>query len=383
MRFKYEDLKTAPLIVDSIYEGGTESNIFKNDPLTKLFEIDGYKKSVGTQGGFRKSLKENNDNNIKKIAYSVIYSSGQEEHWPNYYDKSRGIFIYYGDNRVPGKNYLQTKQKGNELLKDIFLKAYESAEARKNIPPLFVFEATGVGRNVKFLGVAVPGVKDKPIEETLMLETFGEGNNQFQNYKAFFTMINIEPEGVSKEWIAQLKDYKGDPLKYAPQEWLNFVQYGVNGVSALLESNMRTIDDETEKILPSEKQYLQKVRQTQGIFREKLLQKDPRCKICGMNLKDLLIASHSKPWKDSDDKERVNIYNGFLFCPDHNALYDAGYITFSKDGNIIITDYINDSNREKFRIDENIKIEIKPEHIEYLEWHKKNVFKGKKDSKNK
>jgi hypothetical protein len=72
------------------------------------------------------------------------------------------------------------------LLKDIFDKAYGPADVRKTIPPMFVFESTGVGTNVEFLGVAVPGIKGKTREQTLELKTFGDSQNQFQNYKGFW-----------------------------------------------------------------------------------------------------------------------------------------------------------------------------------------------------
>ncbi|WP_371121728.1 hypothetical protein [Paenibacillus sp. OK060] len=38
-----------------------------------------------------------------------------------------------------------------------------------------------------------------------------------------------------------------------------------------------------------------------------------------------LRPSHGKPWRNSDN-ERLDKYNGFLFCPAHDSLYDKGYI---------------------------------------------------------
>ena len=75
MRFKYEQLSSAPLIIGAIYEGGSKGNPAADDPLTKLFKIDGYSKSVGNRGGFRKSTKEDKGKNTKEIAYGVVFSS--------------------------------------------------------------------------------------------------------------------------------------------------------------------------------------------------------------------------------------------------------------------------------------------------------------------
>ncbi|MCP1494602.1 hypothetical protein J2Y73_004633 [Peribacillus frigoritolerans] len=124
----------------------------------------------------------------KEIAYGVIFSTGKIKEWPYSYDKATGTFIYYGDNKEPGKHYLNTKQKGNAWLKDIFEKAYGPYEVRKTIPPMFVFESTGLGLNVELFGIAVPGGKGKTHDQALELNTFGESPNQFKNYKAHLTM---------------------------------------------------------------------------------------------------------------------------------------------------------------------------------------------------
>ncbi|MFC4799461.1 HNH endonuclease [Neobacillus sp. GCM10023253] len=375
MRFKYEQLSSAPLLVNSIYESGSKGNPAADDPLTKLFKVDGYTKSVGNRGGFRKSSKEVNGKPTKQIAYGVIYSTGKIKEWPDTYDKSTGTFIYYGDNREPGNDYLNTKQKGNAWLKEIFEKAYGTYEARKTVPPMFVFETTGNGLNVEFLGVAVPGVKGKTLNQSLELKTFGETGNQFQNYIAHLTMINIEPEGVSRDWLAQLKNINGNPLKHAPKEWINFVQNGPAKIIPLNEKNKKTIDTTPDLILPSEKEYLAKVRTTQGKFRENLLRISPVCKICGMNITELLVASHIKPWKDSDNHERIVSYNGFLLCPSHDAAFDKGYITFNNDGKIILSHLIDNQNKELLNLNEDIKIELHPSQQKYITWHRENVFK--------
>lgn len=375
MRFRYDELSFAPLLVNSIYEGGSKGNPVLDDPLTKLFKLDKFSKSVGNMGGFRKSLKEFNGKKTKEIAYCVIFTTGKIEEWPDFYDKSTGTFIYYGDNRIPGNHYLNTKQKGNVFLKDIFNKAYDSVNSRINIPPIFVFESTGVGSNVEFLGVAVPGVKGKTFEQSLQLETYGKPPNQFQNFKAHFTIINLEPSGVSKEWLAQLKDINGDTLKSAPKEWINFVENGPEALIPLDLSNTETIDNSPNIIISSEKQYLQKVRTTQGKFRESLLKYAPSCKICGMDISNLLIASHIKPWKDCNDIERLDFYNGLLLCPAHNAAFDSGYISFDNQGKIIISNSLNQKNKKLLQINENIQIHLESRHLYYMEWHIKNVFK--------
>ncbi|MFD2681949.1 HNH endonuclease [Bacillus seohaeanensis] len=375
MRFKYEELNSAPLLVNAIYEGGSKGNPAADDPLNKLFRIEGFTKSVGNRGGFRKSNIENNGKSTKEIAYAVIFTTGKIEEWPDTLDKSNGTFIYYGDNRQPGNYYLNTKQRGNALLKDIFEKAYESTEARKSIPPLFVFESTGVGTNVEFLGVAVPGIIGKTLEDALELATFGESPNLFQNYKAYFTMINIEPSGISREWLAQLKGTNGNPLKYAPSEWINFVNNGPGNVTPLNIKQKEIINNSSDVVLPSERQYLRKVRTTQGKFRESLLKAEPSCKVCGMDILNLLVASHIKPWKDCNDIERVDFFNGLLLCPAHNAAFDGGYISFDDEGSIVLSHDLSKQNKELLKLNDTIKIKLESKHIPYMNWHTNKVFR--------
>mgnify|MGYP001050324362 CR=1 FL=1 len=377
MRFKYEELSYAPLLVNSIYEGGTIGNPAADDPLTKLFRVDGFKKSVGNRGGFRKSKKELNGKTTDDIAYSVIYSTGKIKEWPDYYDEITGTFIYYGDNREPGNPILNTKQKGNKWLKEIFGKAYGPYEERKTIPPMFVFESTGLGTNVEFLGIAVPGVKGKTRKQALERKSFGESPNQFENYKAHLTMINIEPDGISREWLAQLKDINGDTLRYAPKEWINFIKNGPDNLTPLDIKHKETIDDTINITLPSEKQYLGKVRTSQGKFRENLLKASPICKVCGMNIPNLLVASHIKPWKDCNDNERIDIYNGLLLCPVHDAVFDRGYISFDSEGNIKISKLLDNKNISLLGLKGDIKIELEYRHYGYMNWHINNVFKHK------
>ena len=373
MRYKYEQLSSAPLIVNAIYEGGSKGNPAADDPLTKLFKINGYTKSVGNRGGFRKSTKEDKGKRTKEIAYGVVFSTGKIKEWPNTYDKSTGTFTYYGDNKKPGNHYLNTKQKGNAWLKYIYEKAYGSYNNRKAVPPIFVFESTGVGVNVEFLGIAVPGIKGKSQYETLELLNFGE----FKNYKANLTMINIEPKGVSREWIAQLKDINGDITKHAPKEWINFIENGLGNVTPLDILHKQTFDNSENIILPSEKHYLRKVRTTQGKFRESLLKNAPFCKVCGMDVSDLLVASHIKPWKDANDMERIDSYNGLL-CPAHNAAFDSGYITFKTDGSIEISPQLNKINQELLCLNQDIKVELELSHHPYIDWHFKYVFRKNK-----
>ena len=114
---KFDDLGKSNLIPGCIYEGGDTKTPLKDDPLSKLFKIDGYKKGIGNIGGFRKASKEENGKIINEnIAFVVMVDSGKQEEWPNEMDENTGIFKYYGDNRTPGNDIFKTKKLGREYL---------------------------------------------------------------------------------------------------------------------------------------------------------------------------------------------------------------------------------------------------------------------------
>lgn len=120
-----------------------------------------------------------------------------------------------------------------------------------------------------------------------------------------------------------------------------------------------------------DKEAVVKVRVNQGVFRERLFQKYQKCCLCNVNLKGLLVASHIKPWVDSTPEERLDINNGFIFCPTHDKLFDKGYISFDDNGNILISDEMDQINRTFCNIDSGMSIEINDKQKVYLECHRK------------
>lgn len=46
----------------------------------------------------------------------------------------------------------------------------------------------------------------------------------------------------------------------------------------------------------------------------------------GLESHRLLSASHIKPWRDSDDRERLDRANGLAACPTHDAAFDTGLL---------------------------------------------------------
>ena len=66
------------------------------------------------------------------------------------------------------------------------------------------------------------------------------------------------------------------------------------------------------------------------------------CCITGLSNSSLLIASHIKPWKLSDETEKTNPCNGLCLNSLHDRAFDQGFITVTPDYKIYISDEISD-----------------------------------------
>jgi 5-methylcytosine-specific restriction protein A len=89
----------------------------------------------------------------------------------------------------------------------------------------------------------------------------------------------------------------------------------------------------------------------------------------------MLKASHIKPWKDSDNTERLDKFNGFLLSPNIDSAFDAGLISFEDTGEIIISSAFTEA--DKLSIHPEMKLrQVFRENKPYLAYHRKNVFQG-------
>ena len=218
----FDKLDTSDLILDCIYKGGPVSNM-SSEPFHKLIP------GCGNSGGFRKKLREDGSG---QCAYVVLYTSMEEKEWPDYLDEDTGIFKYYGDNRKPGNGITKTRKGGNLILEEVFDRLDRGINL-KDMPPFLVFKKTGNGRDIRFLGLAVPGNPNLSPNEELVAKWYKVNGQRFENYEAYFTILNTGAEPISRKWIEMLiKDHKNS-MKYAPDAWLKFIRKGRSGIDAL------------------------------------------------------------------------------------------------------------------------------------------------------
>jgi putative restriction endonuclease len=124
----------------------------------------------------------------------------------------------------------------------------------------------------------------------------------------------------------------------------------------------------------TQKEQLVKSRIGQGAFRDGLLAKWKRCCMTGCEIRPILRASHIKPWRHSNNGERLDVFNGLLLSPNMDALFDGGLISFSDNGEILYGPEITNEDLIALGCKPNLTIKFTERHAPYLEHHRNDVF---------
>jgi len=80
-----------------------------------------------------------------------------------------------------------------------------------------------------------------------------------------------------------------------------------------------------------------KIRRGQEYFRDAVLNNfGGRCGICGLAIRELLIASHILPWR-THAAERLNVRNGLCLSRLHDTAFDRGFIAFDDNFRLLLS----------------------------------------------
>lgn len=142
-----------------------------------------------------------------------------------------------------------------------------------------------------------------------------------------------------------------------------------------------------EFVLPigTEKETLIKQRVNQRFFRQAVLTSyNNACCMTGLSNKELLVASHIKPWKDSNGCEKTDPRNGLCLNSLHDKAFDCGFITLDDRYMIVVSNDIKDIyNGETvdkfFSILKGQKISLPEKFLprkEYLQYHNDCIYEN-------
>lgn len=235
-------------------------------------------------------------------------------------------------------------------------------------------------------GQSLYDVHDVSVIETVLLFVNGEVKKMKNNEQ------NIFDYGKPNQKSYPLKSFCSAALKSLKK----YVQYEQEVMAAdrivAQETNPRTISkkliahfDLTKegKDIASET----KRRKGQEYFRRMILANyGGRCALTGIDIPQLLLASHIIPWADKSHKrERLNPCNGICLSALYDKAFDQGLITFSPDDFSVKLSSVLCENESKEYFDRHfgciigkklsLPTEFKP-NLDFLAYHRDKVFIG-------
>ena len=129
-------------------------------------------------------------------------------------------------------------------------------------------------------------------------------------------------------------------------------------------------------IAVTEREAIISARVGQGVFRKQLVEKYGKCIITGVDNIKLLIASHIKPWSQSNNNERISVNNGLLLTPTFDKLFDYGLITFTDKGKLLTSSFVGKENEQRLHIPTNkvFDLHVNNELISNMQYHNDVLF---------
>lgn len=138
-----------------------------------------------------------------------------------------------------------------------------------------------------------------------------------------------------------------------------------------------------ESLRGEDKMRVVKTRVNQEVFRQIVLANyDSKCAISGIDIPELLVASHIVPWSKNEN-ERLNPENGICLSPLYDRAYDKGYIGISTNHEILLSTQLKKKEVEPyfnniFGLLKNSKLKIPTKYHpkkEFLQYHLDTIFK--------
>ncbi|MDO8804966.1 MAG: HNH endonuclease signature motif containing protein [Elusimicrobiota bacterium] len=90
----------------------------------------------------------------------------------------------------------------------------------------------------------------------------------------------------------------------------------------------------------------------QGLFKQRVMRIEKACRITKVSNPEHLIGSHIRPWRESDNDQRLDGENGLLLTPTIDHLFDRGFISFENTGSLIISPVADRYSLDKMKIPE-------------------------------
>lgn len=169
--------------------------------------------------------------------------------------------------------------------------------------------------------------------------------------------------------------------------WEGALQESESLMAKMQNTTVEEMNDVDVADLPregKERMRLVKTRVNQSIFRKMVLATyNNRCCITGLDVPELLVASHIVPWS-RDEKNRLNPMNGICLNALHDRAFDAGLITIDAStckvrvSGLLKTNKRLESMQQLFKI-EDVEINLPDKFLpdrQFLDYHNGKLFRN-------
>ena len=174
---------------------------------------------------------------------------------------------------------------------------------------------------------------------------------------------------ISKALFEALMDLSGNQHTFAFSDGFEAAQNALE-----IEWAASIITDDTER--ETKATSIVASRKGQGLFKSRIMLVEQGCRVTGAKGQRYLIASHIKPWAESNNIEKLDGYNGLLLSPHIDRLFDQGFISFSDDGDLLISKHCDADIAKAWGVREMKTGSFKSEQKVYLHYHRTHKFQG-------
>jgi predicted restriction endonuclease len=93
--------------------------------------------------------------------------------------------------------------------------------------------------------------------------------------------------------------------------------------------------------------------------------------VTNCSIREILRASHIKPWARSSNEDRLNPQNGLLLLANLDILFEKGFISFDGDGSMLVSEELSAKDRRLFGLPKNLRRKPDPGERSFLTLHRK------------
>ncbi|NOI16879.1 HNH endonuclease [Vibrio coralliilyticus] len=312
------------------------------------------------------NLAEGNDKNTPENPFFFLrsegfwhlsYNLGYEEKGTSRYSSKAIEYAYLDDELfVYMKSFIVTNEFKEALVSNL-----------TDLASHYYLWLMDIGKSEKtannYLGAVRGSISNWLIDEGEIREPLTE----VTSYRQF---VQYE-EKVKQLEVFKLRDLKGKGMYSAALS--HYHKFLADLAQIDVNADIRQVMSD-QKLTDTEKSIMVKTRMGQGHFRSQLVQMWGGCAVTGYRNTQLLLASHIKPWRQSNNKERLDKFNGLLLLANLDKAFDLGFISFDNNGKVLISDYLE--TPEVIGLREDMSFRIMREHKPYLAHHRDTLFKG-------